>query len=235
MLSPDTRAAVIMVAVNDGAPGAKPNVEILSIHVPKTAGITFSEYLKRVYGPESVLVDNRGFDEPEIGPRIRVLHGHFPYFKWGSRFPSARAIIWLRDPLRRLISHYYYWITLAPEMEKINDPLHRYVIENRLGFLEFCELPAMRNLQTALTGGRPIEAFDFVGIHEYLEDLCWLQGYFGWPDLEFISHNHNTYPRYLQLVRDLLGDPGAVRTLKAFNEADIDLLRTALALRKRRR
>lgn len=225
-----------MVAVNDGATGARPNVEILSIHVPKTAGITFSEYLKRVYGPESVLVDNRGFDEPEVGPRIRVLHGHFPYSKWGTRFPSARTIIWLRDPLRRLASHYFYWMTLPPEENHLNDPLHRFVFENRLGFVEFCELPALCNLQTALTGGHPLETFDFVGIYEYFaEDLCWLQGYFGWPALDFVSHNRNRNPRYGELVRELLADAPVVKAVRERNAADIDLFRAALALRKRRR
>ncbi|MGB3513307.1 MAG: sulfotransferase family 2 domain-containing protein, partial [Microcoleaceae cyanobacterium] len=120
-------------------------IEIISVHVPKTAGTTFRDVLEQVYGVAGICVDNQ-LQYPTIKPQFRVIHGHFPMIKYEGKFPQAKRIIWLRNPVERLISQYFYWKNLPLENNPFNDPHHKLVIEQNLSIVEFAEMPEMRNL-----------------------------------------------------------------------------------------
>ncbi len=104
------------IAMTVGNARTKPKntrVEIISVHVPKTAGTTFKKVLQQIYTDQEIF-----FDYPHRGPlhnkmlakdsaNVRVIHGHFPANKYELKFPKARKIIWLRNPIIRLISHYF--------------------------------------------------------------------------------------------------------------------------------
>ena len=91
-------------------------VEIISVHLPKTAGSSFRKVLQQVYTKEGVFVDEypnhslkttREIWENQ-NRKIKVIHGHFPLNKYARSFTNARKIIWLRNPVKRLISHFFY-------------------------------------------------------------------------------------------------------------------------------
>lgn len=99
---------------------------LISLHLPKTAGTSFFTSLEEYYG-DRILRDYN--DRPIRTPReernsaalrqrvlnqskdfghIACVHGHFLPFKY-SLCEGARFVTWIRDPLERLGSHYFYW------------------------------------------------------------------------------------------------------------------------------
>jgi hypothetical protein len=91
-----------------------PNVEWLSHHIPKTAGSSlyhsfdhafkykdiqgvypFNHLPKRLNTGQAVWVPGN----------IKLIHGHFrPHRNQLLQFPNAKRIIWIRDPVERVIS-----------------------------------------------------------------------------------------------------------------------------------
>lgn len=206
-------------------------VDIISIHVPKTAGTTFKDILLQVYGREGVCVDNQpGY--PEIGAKVRVIHGHFPTIKYEGKYPGAKRIIWLRNPVERLISQYFYWKGLPLGNNPFNDPHHKLVIEQNLSIVEFAEMPEMRNLMYKATSEKPITNFYFIGIKEYFdEDLKKLKEKLNWQDFEVSSKQTNQYPGYQEKLPEILSDQKTLDKLASLNRLDIELYQQALRLR----
>ena len=100
---------------------AKQNKLILiSLHIPKTAGTSFRNILKSVYGENQVV----RFDISRMGvvrmnenvyqksklPNVKVIHGHFTFQDLSGSFTlpeTYKLITWMRDPVKRVISNYY--------------------------------------------------------------------------------------------------------------------------------
>ena len=125
-------------------------IELISVHIPKCAGTSFSTVLRKTYG-ESLLGDQvdqpmdpeRPFqknfaawkeeqDRKPAPPGKRAIHGHFWAGKYDRQAPNAKRITWLRNPIKRLISHYFFWLS-TPELPH---SLHKHVIQNKLSLLE---------------------------------------------------------------------------------------------------
>ena len=119
-------------------------IEIISIHVPRTAGTAFKEVIRQVYSSEQIF-----FDYPHKGrirnrmltkqkPEVKIIHGHFPAPKYNQKFPGAKKIIWLRSPIKRLVSFYFFWkswqILLANDQEDLGNSK-----DTNLSFIEFAE------------------------------------------------------------------------------------------------
>lgn len=192
------------------------SMELISVHVPKTAGVTFRTVLQTVYGKAAVAFDygDRVLDprspfqiDPEgwraeaerhatdIPAVTRVVHGHFGGAKYDRTFPEARKIVWLREPVARLVSHYYYWLDLPPTPHS----LHQRLLNERLSLLEFARLDGMRNvLSRIFLRDCHLEDFAFVGIQErFSDDLQRLAGLLGWPEgLPVGEENRNAHAGY---------------------------------------
>lgn len=164
-------------------------IHIVSCHIPKTAGSSFRAMLHKME-PGRVYFDygrQYAISDPEppttVGrlarlkrvwpswfgpaPWHRIIHGHFPATKYRQRFPRARNVTWLRDPVERVVSNYYHW-TRKPS------PAHSVgwsVKKQGLSVLEFARIPIMRNLQSTYLQGVPLTSFDFVGIQERFDEL----------------------------------------------------------------
>src|SRR5262245_10168268 len=164
---------------------------LLSIHVPKTAGSSFTQVLSQAYGTgllrdyDDLVLDpqapfhcqqdvwwNRTSDfiEQYVNSRTKVIHGHYSAVKYKDRFPKARWITWLRQPIARLISHYYFWTRLPLDPEHPHS-LHREVHEGRLSFAEFIEAPTIPNATSRIfLRGLQLDDFEFVGIQEHFDE-----------------------------------------------------------------
>jgi len=213
-------------------------VEIISIHVMKAAGVSFHTTLRHVYGevvasfeylgrPLHAIRPRRGvslhdtYDVHEslwreamgrVGPEVRVLADHMPVHSYDGLFPEAKRIVWLRDPVHRIISRYVHrW--------KPGFGIYEYIAEDRA-----------QNVMTYFTSGGNLDRFFFVGIVEdYERDLARLAELLGWPTGYPATHGNKCW--HPQLKAKLLADVCLVAEIERLNRQDIDLYRRALDVR----
>lgn len=155
-------------------------MRILSVHVPKAGGLTFQDHLKRLWG-KRVFWDYNRCEHPDydgtepIKPYIlkelrkrkksTIIHGHFFLAKY-NHIPAVHRIIWLRNPVNRLLSHYYYWLR-GPDMDH---PLCKALHEDGLSVIEFARLPQVQNYFSRFLGGVAIDDLAFIGLVEKYDD-----------------------------------------------------------------
>lgn len=163
---------------------------LISLHLPKTAGTRFRSVLESHFA-DRLLVDyaDAPLHETVAARRLRALqsgvglratprrlqtvdavHGHFlaiKYSLWrgGRRW---RRVTWLRDPVERLASHYYYWRRSYQPLE--SGALHRRMMDDDWSLERFCLGPELRNIYRQFLWGVPLGRFDFVGITEHFDD-----------------------------------------------------------------
>jgi len=210
------------------------NVEIISIHVPKTAGSAFTRVLLRVYGPEGVFLDypyekdyQRQFMK-EGDAKVKVIHGHFPGAKYKNKFPDAKRIIWLREPVNFLIS--YYCFNKVFRRTVFYDLLQK----KNLSFLEFAEIPENQNLMSVYLRDMKLEDFYFVGIQDFFEqDLKRLKNLLSWPEVKISKENNNLYADYKTIKEEVLSDKSLVDKVASLNSKDVELYREALKMREK--
>jgi hypothetical protein len=219
------------------------SVELISVHIPKTAGTTFGKViLPKIYPKHSILYDydflpiNTLIEEGKLTTQTRVIHGHFSIEKYRGYFNNAKRVIWLRNPIILLISAYFFW--MASGRDKIfYDENHRYVIENKLDFSAFVKQPFTHNMISNYFGkGMKLTDFYFVGIQEFFrDDLNDLKKKLGWPTLEVTISNRNSYENYQDQVMDILTNQSLVKNIVSLNSADMDIYQEALSLRSQRK
>lgn len=211
-------------------------IELISVHIPKTAGTAFRHVLTDIYGLNGVLGDYPPdqIHQPEnaISKEIKVIHGHFQPSKYKGYFPAAKRIVWLRHPLFRLISEYFF----AKTINDRNNAIHAQLLDGNLSILEFAQIPQMKNFLSKKMQGLEIAEFDFVGIQEfYFSDLEELKNMMGWSNFQPIIKNSNRYPQYQKCLQEILNDASLMDRLSKLNREDMELYRDALNLRAKRR
>jgi hypothetical protein len=91
---------------------------LLFLHIPKAGGTTLHSVIERHFAPEITYSINgmtpsqsiREFIElaPERREQIRLVKGHMPYGLHQYLSVPATYITMLRDPVDRIVSHYYF-------------------------------------------------------------------------------------------------------------------------------
>ena len=215
-------------------------VTIASIHIPKTAGTSFRNVLKAVYGERRVArldiskrwgirVDEKPFNATALPDEIGVVHGHFRYRDLMERFDRAsglKVITWLRDPVNRVISNYRY---LSERLDHFMDEKNRglnILSKMKRSLIEYARCEINRNRMTKFLDGVNLRDLDFVGVVEYLQqDLERLARLLGWST--YPIYHHNSSP-------DLAGDidRSIIDEIRDLNDQDLRLYEEALMLRK---
>lgn len=159
-----------------------PDLEIISLHIPKTGGASFVNFMKEVFGGENVIrfrklnyrIENSDWTLVEKNDRERdlkteagrhkVLHGHFQYNEIEDihKNSNAKVITWVRDPVERVVSRYFYLQRTIRD-----EPNHFQKEKKDMGLLEFAELPSQRNVMSRYVDGISIENLFFIGVLEY--------------------------------------------------------------------
>jgi hypothetical protein len=219
----------------------KNRIELLSIHIPKTAGTSFRNTLRKVYGAKHVAridiehktqirVNEKLFTGKALNRNFLVVHGHFrpvEFRKWFEVDPEVKVITWVRDPVQRVISNYFY----------LSDMLAKYLDEGNRGLnilskmqrslVEYAAAPVNRNRMARFLKGMLLEDLDFVGVVEhYEEDIKALAETLGWVNPPVFHHNTGALPKVV--------DPEVVQKILRFNQKDVELYNRALELRSRR-
>ncbi len=219
---------------------------LISVHLPKTAGTSFAAALEDHFGTKMLKdyndlpINTPPFERNQTALKaaienaekdfsdIECIHGHFLPIKYLllATKKDVTFITWLRHPVERVLSHYFYWQRnynpqRAPQ-------LHRKVIEENWSLERFCLGPEVKDLYSQFLWGFPIDYFDFIGITEYFEE-----------DFKYFSKNYlNTE---LEQKKLNVGDNNKNKIdftlwkkIEAHHSRDMELYRWALKKRKER-
>jgi len=147
----------------------------------------------------------------------RAVHGHFHPRKYQPLEVGFRTAI-IREPVARMISHYFYWKTLPPQPHQ----LYKYFVEQDLTIEEFARLPFIRYFYTRVFfGGMNLSDFDFIGTLESLPHALAVIGKNIGHPLEFATENKGDHPQYQHRLSELLGDSKLQRRLADLFADDI--------------
>ena len=179
--------------------------KVIFLHMPKCAGSSMKTILRSVYGnsyaedycsyckfPRAERFKMISLDsyEPDDNDNSGMIFGHFypfKYFHFSHAKPKTNRVFvtFLRDPLERLASHYAYW---KMPRRVVNHYLLRQMIQEEWSFLDFAFAEEMKNFYSQYLFQVPVDAFDFIGIHENLESE--------WRELcHFLEIGHRVLPK----------------------------------------
>jgi hypothetical protein len=223
---------------------------VIFIHIPKTAGTTFGNIIKRQYLPSArfPIYSSQAFDHfkdlsQAQKSKIRLLHGHIPFGYHKMLAQPSLYITFLREPVDRVISHYYY-VRQHPEHE-----LYDLVVNQNLSLKDYvCSgiLPELDNGQCRMLAGLwgagikseipfgecPAEVLDIakrnlreniagIGLKErFDESLVLIGAAFRWRNLLYVSENVTANKPHT----DALG-ADVVACMEDCNRLDIELYR----------
>jgi hypothetical protein len=225
---------------NDGR--IKHDLKLISVHIPKSAGTSFRNTLREVYGADQVVrldinledeairVNEQLWDKKKLSRDIQVAHGHFSPLLFEKYFRSSPApfITWLRDPVERVISNFYYLEKrLKEELDEEGKGLN-ILSKMQRTLSEYVADPINQNRIAKFLQGRSLDDFAFVGIQEYYaEDLVQLGQKLSWKEVPHYHHNATGKSRNVSAtLRD---------EITRCNQEDVALYEYALSLRKKRR
>jgi hypothetical protein len=154
----------------------------LFLHMPKCGGVSVKSLLETHLGSRLTL-DYESYGalapssrESQIANVLHhpvsvgegeIIYGHFYPVKYFGRahHPNYKIVTILREPLERLISHYFYW-------KRTKHPSH-YVykkFETESWTLEnFIMSEDLRNFYCQFFSFFPLQRFDYIGVYERLE------------------------------------------------------------------
>ncbi len=206
---------------------------LLSLHIPKTAGSTFSRLLAELFGDSLFLqywetTDSHGRPVADFPAATRCIHGHMLLDRQVERFPGAALATWVREPVQRLVSFYHYW-QREPDWRH---PLCRALHERHLSLVEFARLDGARNEMSRYFGRYGPADFSFIGIFERLPESMEL--FFRILNLPPQPFGHER--RNLAKTADAYAlTPEEHAEITALNAADCALYRDCLAWFERHR
>ncbi len=216
------------------------NVKLISIHIPKTAGTSFFHSLKKQYGSKKVVRIDSNKNRININkiPNKKayvfknptVIHGHFTIDfiqDHLSILHKPPIITWLRDPVERVISNYFYLHKrLGEELNEEKKGLNILAKMQRT-LLEYAHDERNQNRMSKFLSGTNLEDFFYIGLVEnYNHDIKELGEKLNWNHLEVFQHNKtgNTYkPKVDNKTKEII---------LSLNQKDQELYQQALKIKK---
>ncbi len=219
----------------------RPNLELVSIHIPKTAGTSFRKILEDLYGETRVVrVDiplpgerpHKQLPTPPRLPReVKVIHGHFCYLDLARNYrldKSTPVITWVRDPVERVISNYFYLQKILRQILREEQRSVNILSRMERSLIEYSCVEINRNRMFRFLKGFRLQDFFFVGIQEHFsDDLSFLVQTLGFRNPVEYKHNQSFEQRseVSQQIRE---------EIRRLNHKDEAIYREALHLRKLR-
>lgn len=214
--------------------------ELISLHIPKTAGTSFRNILKAVYGDEEVV----RFDMNENGtflneqpytkstlPRVRVIHGHFIFKSLRKEFQipdDCKIITWVRNPVDRVISNYYYLESRLKDILNEEKRNLNILVKMQRTLLEYARAEINRNRQAKFLNGTVPDDFDFIGIHEFFnEEVVRLSRVLQWKTIPEVLYHNKTETDKPEIQEEVIHE------ILELNKEDTAIYENALQIRKK--
>ena len=160
---------------------------LVSVHIPKTGGVTMRELLRRALGAwllfdygdkllTRTAADRNGYatnfePDPSLPERYDCVHGHFLPIKYAS-VPGCKFAVWLRDPVQWAMSRLEY-----------GKRRNVKVVTPEMTLAEFAELEKFHNVFAKYLWDFDLSRFDFVGItDDYANSLAVFRRQFDLPE-----------------------------------------------------
>lgn len=218
---------------------SKSNTDLISLHIPKTAGTSFRNILKSVYGVNAVgrldfattgevRLNNVVFNKNKL-PDLKVIHGHFVYEELFNKFnfvEKYKIITWVRDPVKRVLSNFYYLESRLKEL--LDEEKNNLDIISKLqrNLIEYARAEINRNRQSKFLAGSKLEDFDFIGIHEfYDQEIIRLSAVMNWNRVPEILYQNKTTGNIKSHSQEIIEE------IHALNHEDVKLYDEALKIR----
>jgi len=188
-------------------------MKYIFLHIEKTAGTSLVSYIKN-----SVAEKNFYYTRPELlnDPEVvknelskyNALAGHIRYGQIEKNFEDVFKITFLRDPIERILSFYYY----AKESPETKD--HITVQSKKLNILDFLDHCQEKNDRRFVNGmtfklasdctqqeelasaKKNLETMDCIGIQKYFDESLSILSYkTGWKPVEVVPRTNITKKR----------------------------------------
>lgn len=218
------------------------DIQLISIHIPKTAGTSFRNSLKVVYGEKEVVrldiglvkqevkINEQLYYQSEFPPGTKVIHGHFSYPLLIENFkinPDIPVITWLRDPVQRVISNYLYLTKILEDLLQEEQKGLNILQKMKRSLKEYALFEGAQNRQSKFLKGLNIEDLKFVGIVEhYDEDINKLAKILAWEKAPIFNNNRTKKETDFVSKND-------IDLIRQLNKEDLNLYEKAIALREK--
>ena len=227
---------------------------LIFLHIPKAGGTTLNRIISRQYKNNTIFdIGARPYENFQKfsqlsnakKDKIRYLHGHVPFGLFDKSLPvTPNYITMLRDPVDRIISHYYHTINRASNMLYDDTTSKFMTLEDFASGELFSQIP---NYQTRFISGiddvnpfsgkKPVtenileiakknlsEQFEAVGIIEkFDESLMLFKNIMGWKNIYYTKQ----YVSKKRIPRDAISRE-TITAIEQCNQYDIELYRFAI-------
>lgn len=217
----------------------KSSPELISLHIPKTAGTSFRNILKNVYGDDQVVrldISDTGivrlneslYDSKQL-QKVKVIHGHFYMQSLKDKFAipkDCKIITWVRDPVKRVISNFLYLESRLIELLEEEKNNLNILSKMQRTLIEYARADINRNIQSKHLAGCNLLDYNFIGVQEFFDqEILRLSDILSWKKTPTIVH-HNKTPDTGLVISD-----GIIAEIMKLNIEDIDLYNEALRIR----
>lgn len=155
----------------------------LFLHMPKCGGVSVRRLLEShlssrltidymSYGtldPSSRRNEiNKALEHPKNVGEDQVIYGHFYPVKYFGRTlnQNYKIVTILRDPIERLVSHYFYW----KRTEHPDHYVYRKFRAESWTLEQFIMSEDLKNFYAQFLTDFPLKRFDYIGVYERLEE-----------------------------------------------------------------
>ncbi len=210
-------------------------LELIFIHIHKTGGKSMSQVFEDVYGKSSTFRLNqnvfRGLKPSEVNlrtlipGRTNVLSGHlpYPYLQQIVKEDRPKLVTWLRDPVERVISNYYWRLSL--DRSKAAEEGIAYT---DMTLDEYIHIPKNQNRMSTFLEGLVLTDLFFIGFLEsHDQDMEALAQKLNWLSLPRIHTNIN--PAFNKEPRIITAE--IREEIKRLNQQDLELFQEAISLK----
>ena len=174
-------------------------------------------------GSKQIKVNQKPYESTDVPP-AKVIHGHFNYSLLRKKLnidPGVPVITWLRHPVERVISNYYYLCErLMSELDEQSKGLN--ILSKMMRSLdEYAEGQVNRNRMTKFLDGTSLDELAFVGIVEDFDnEVERLATVLNWKDFRVKRVNRTKEKPMV--------DASIRKKIEELNKEDMELYQTVL-------